>query len=337
LDIPDLQKVKALFNTEKIASNKKLLVYVFFVGIATIFWFLNALDKEYTTMVNYPVRYINLPENKVLTNKLPEQFTLKVNAFGFGLIRYKLSSAFLSNPFDVGFYTNNRLKSNTLQNYSLATSQIMNRFEKDLPSSIRLISIFPDTILFEFSPIVEKKVQIKSRVSSSFEQQYMLDGAISLEIDSIVVKGPSSKLDSIDFVETEELILKKINKTVKRDVNLKLIKGVEFSQRKIEITVPVEQFTEEEMNIPVKVNDLPDSLLLRLFPGDVKVSYFVGFKKHDKVSADLFDIRVDYNQTSEDGSNKLKVELLNNPDFVTNVRYYPQEVTYLIEKKKSFK
>ncbi|BAX81546.1 YbbR-like domain-containing protein [Labilibaculum antarcticum] len=337
MGIPDLQKVKAFFNTGKIASNKKLLVYVFFVGIATIFWFLNALGKEYTTTVNYPVRYINLPQNKVLTNKLPEHFALKVNAYGFDLLRYKLSSAFLSNPFDVGLYTNNRMENSSLRNYSLTTSQIVNLFEKDLSSSIKLISILPDTIMFEFSPIVEKKVPIKSMVSISFEQQYMLDEAISLEMDSVVLKGPSSKLDSVYFVETERLVLKDLNKTAKRNVSLKQIKGIKFSQRKIEITVPVEQFTEEKMNVPVKVSNLPDSLLLRLFPGDVKVSYFVGFKKHDKVSADLFDIRVDYNQTSEEGSNKLKIRLLSNPSFVTNVRFHPQEVTYLIEKKKSFK
>ncbi|MFA9371862.1 MAG: hypothetical protein ACERIH_09145 [Labilibaculum antarcticum] len=312
-------------------------MYVFFVGIATIFWFLNALGKEYTTTVNYPVRYTNLPQNKVLTNKLPENFALKVNAYGFDLLRYKLSSAFLSNPFDVGFYTNNRLENSSLRSYSLTTSQIVNLFEKDLSSSINLISILPDTIMFEFSPIVEKKVPIKSMVSISFAQQYMLDEAISLEIDSMVLKGPSSKLDSVYFIETERLVLKDLNKTAKRNVSLKQIKGIEFSQRKIEITVPVEQFTEEKMNVPVKVSNLPDSLLLRLFPGDVKVSYFVGFKKHDKVSADLFDIRVDYNQTSEEGSNKLKIRLLSNPGFVTNVRFHPQEVTYLIEKKKSFK
>ncbi|MBN2598554.1 YbbR-like domain-containing protein [Labilibaculum sp.] len=308
-------------------------MYVFFVGIATIFWFLNALNKEYTTEVNYPVRYINLPQNKVLTNKLPGQFSLKVNAKGFDLIRYELSSAFLSNPFDVGFYTDNRLKNSTLQSLSLATSQIMNRFEKDLSSSIKLISISPDTIRFEFSPIVEKKVPIKSNVSSSFEQQYMLDGEISLEYDSMVVKGPNSILDSIYFVETEKLILTNLNKTVKKNVSLKQIEGLEFDQRKIEITVPVEQFTEEKVTVPIKVNNLPDSLLLRLFPGDVTVSYFVGFKKHDKVSVDLFDVRVDYNHTSDEGSNKLKIQLLRSPGFVTNVRFYPQEVTYLKEKK----
>ncbi|PKQ63343.1 CdaR family protein [Labilibaculum manganireducens] len=333
MGIPDLQKIKELFNTEKIASNKKLLVYVFFVGIATIFWFLNALGKEYTTTVHYPVRYINLPQNKVLTNKLPEKLALKVNAYGFDLIRYKISTAFLSNPFDVGFYTNNRIENRTLQTYSLATAQIMSRFERDLSSSIKLVSISPDTIRFEFSPIVEKKVPIKSNVSSSFEQQFMLDEAISLEFDSVVVKGPSSILDSIDFVETEELVLTNLHKTVKKKVSLKQIEGLEFDQQKVEITVPVEQFTEEKVTVPIKVSNLPDSLILRLFPGDVKVSYFVGFKKHDKVSVDLFDVRVDYNQTSDEGSNKLKIQLLRSPGFVTNVRFYPQEVTYLKEKK----
>lgn len=311
-------------------------MYVFFVGIAAMFWFLNALGKEYTATVNYSVQYINLPQNKVLTNKLPEQLALKVNAYGFDLIRYKLSTAFLSNPFDVEFYTKNRLRNSSLQKYSLVTSQIVSQFERELSSSIKLVSISPDTILFEFSPILEKKVPIRSNVSCSFEQQYMLDEAISLETDSVVVQGPGSRLDSINFVETDELVLTDLNKTVKRNVSLKKIKGVEFSQRKIEITIPVEQFTEEKMNVPIKVSNLPDSLLLRLFPREVKVSYFVGFKKHDKVSVDLFDIRVDYNHTSVEGSNKLTIELVRNPGFITNVRFYPQEVTYLIEKKKSF-
>lgn len=337
MGINDLEKIKAFFNTEKIASNKKLLVYVFFVGIATIFWFLNALGKEYITTVIYPVRYINLPQNKVLTNKLPEQLSLKVSAYGFDLIRYKLSTAFLSNPFDVGFYTNNRIENSSSQKYSLVTSQIVNRFERDLSSSIQLLNISPDTIWFEFSPILEKKIAVHANVSSTFEQQYKLDGAIYLDVDSILIKGPSSMLDSIDFIETNELVLTDLNKTVTKNVSLKKIEGVEFSQQKIEVTVPVDQFTEAKMIVPIKVSNLPDSLLLRMFPGDVKISYLVGFKKHDKVSVELFDIRVNYNHTSDEGSNKLLIKLISSPSFVANVRFSPQEVTYLIEKKKSFK
>ncbi|WP_372752239.1 hypothetical protein [Labilibaculum sp.] len=337
MDRIDLKKVKEVFSTEKIASNKKLLVYVFFVGIATVFWFLNALGKEYTTTVNYPVSYINLPENKVLTNELPEQLSLKVNAFGFDLIRYKLSTAFLSNPFDVRFYTGNRMENSNVRFYSLATSQILGRFENDLSSSIQLLAISPDTILFEFSPIIEKKVPVHSHVTTTFEQQYMLDGNIHMNIDSIIVKGPSSKLDSVTSVETDELVLTELKKTTHKNVAIKKIDGIEFSQPKVEIIVPVEQFTEEKMTVPIQVSHLPDSLLLRLFPGNVNLLYFVGFKKHDQVSADLFDIEVDYNDISDGGSNKLALKLIRQPGFVSNVRFHPQEVTYLIEKKKSFK
>jgi hypothetical protein len=312
-------------------------VYLFFVGVATIFWFLNALGKKYTTTVNYPISYVNLPENKVLTNKLPNQLELKVNAFGFDLIRYKLSSAFLSNPFDVKFYTNNRIENSSMRSYSLPTAQIVSRFERDLSSSIQLLTISPDTLFFEFSPIIEKKVPVYSHVKTTFEQQYMLDGMIRLSVDSILVKGPSSKLDSITSVETDELVFTDLKKTTQKNVSIKKIDGVEFSQRKVEITVPVEQFAEEKMNVPVQVRHLPDSLLIRLFPGNVKLLYFVGFKKHNQVSPDLFDIEVDYKDILAGGNNKLALKLVRKPSFVSNVRFQPQEVNYLIEKKKSFK
>ncbi len=337
MDIFDFKKIKAFFDPEKITSNKKLLVYVFFVGIATIFWFLNALSKEYTTNVNYPVRYVNLPKSKVLTNELPSRLTLKVTAFGFDLLRYKLSTAFLSNPFDVNRYTNNRLENESIKKYHLLTSQITNRFEKELSSSIRLQSISPDTIVFELSPILEKKVPIQLNISNAFEQQYMLGGEISLSQDSVVVKGPSSILDTIFKVETELLVLSDLDKTVKKNVDLKEKKGIEFLQKKIEVTVPVEQFTEAKKTVLIRANNLPDSLVIRLFPRDVKVSYFVGLKRYDNVSADHFDFVVDYKQTLSTESNRLAISLIGKPTFVSNVRFYPQDVTYLIEKKKSIK
>ena len=337
MDIFDFKKLKEFFDPEKITSNKKLLVYVFFVGIATIFWFLNALSKEYTTNVNYPVRYINLPKNKVLTNELPSRLTLKVTALGSDLLRYKLSTAFLSNPFDVNKYTNSRLENESFKKYQLLTSQITNRFEKELSSSIQLQGISPDTIVFELSPILEKKIPIQLNISYTFEQQYMLGGEISLSKDSIVVKGPSSVLDTIFKLETELLILSDLDKTVKKNIALKKMKGLEFSQKKIGVVVPVEQFTEAKKSVPIRANNLPDSLLIRLFPRDVKVSYFVGLKRYDNVSADHFDVVVDYNQILSAEHNRLIISLVGKPTFVSNVRFYPKDVTYLIEKKKSIK
>ena len=331
----DLQKLKGLFDREKITSNKKLLVYLFFVGVSTIFWFLNALSKEYTTSLNYPVNYINFPKDKILTNELPKKLSLRVTAYGFDILRYKLSTAFLSNPFDVNKYTNNRLSNNSITRYSLPTSHIKNRFDRELSSGFELVGINPDTLYFEFSPILVKEVPIHLNISAGFEQQFMQGGTISLEKDSVLIKGPGSLLDSIYQVETNELILSDLNKTTTRDISFKPIEGVDFEWQKVKVTVPVEQFTEAQKNIPIKVDNLPDSMILRLFPGDVKVSYFVGLKKYETVSVDHFDLRVDYNEAANGNTNKVKVELKTSPAFVSNVRYHPQTVSFLIEKRNS--
>ncbi|PXY01018.1 hypothetical protein DF185_10200 [Marinifilum breve] len=331
----DLQKLKGYFNKEKITSNKKLLVYLFFVGLSTIFWFLNALSKEYTTSINYPVYYMNFPKDKVLTNDLPKKLNLRVNAYGFDLLRYKLSTAFLSNPFDVNKYTNNRITGSSLNSYNLLTSNITERIEKELSTGIRLEAISPDTIRFQFSPILEKKVPVVLDLKLNYEQQFMKGGTILPEFDSVLVKGPQSLLDSVRFAKTEPLELLGLKKSTEKEIDFEKIEGVSFSPKKLTVNIPVERFTEANKNVSIKVDNLPDSVLLRLFPGDVKLSYFVGMNKYENITEDHFDVRVDYLEAAQGDGNKLKVELKRSPDFVSNVRFYPQTVTFLIEKRKS--
>ena len=337
MNILDLQKLKNFFNKENITSNKKLLVYLFFVGVSTIFWFLNALSKEYTTNLNYPVEYVNLPKDKVLINKLPDQFVLRVSAYGFDILKYKLSTAFLSNSFDVNYFTNNRLNNNSISEYALPTSQVIGRLEHGLSSEIQLISIAPDTLHFEFSPIMSKKVAVHHNVSVTFEHQFMLGDSINVEPDSVIVKGAEAFLDSVKFVETKKLVLKKLAKEVQKKVYLNSIPGVVLSQNKVLVNIPVERFTEAQKTVPIKIENLPDSLILRLFPRAVKVSYFIGLNKYEIVSPNHFTLQVDYLKALDNKTNKLEVELTRKPDFVTNVRYYPQSVTYLIEKRNSIR
>lgn len=329
-----IQKLKDLLDKEKITSNKRLLVYLFFVGVSTIFWFLNALSKEYVTTICYPITYINFPVDKIQTKKLPEELDLRVKAYGFELLRYQLSTAFLSNPFDVNGYTNNKMNKESVSRYVLQTNMIREKLEKDLLSGIELLQIMPDTISFEFSPILKKKVPVKLNIETQFEKQFMLGGAISLNTDSVSIKGARKFLDQIHQVETEKQLFDDLNKTLTKKVDLIALDGVEIFPNEVAVKIPVDQFTEAQKNINLRVSHLPDSLLLRLFPSEVKVSYFVGLKKYEHVSVDLFDLSVDYQQIKKTTNDKLKVKLNSHPDYISNVRFYPQEVSFLLEKKE---
>lgn len=329
----DTKKLKDTFNS-RVLSNKKLLIYLLFVVLSTIFWFLNTLSKTYTTDINYPVEFVNMPTNKVLVNKLPNQLILRVNAYGFDILRYKFRAIFSSNSFDVEQYTNQRINKKNISEYILSTSTIKGKVANNLASDINLLQISPDTIVFRFSPMASKKVPVKLNAKLAYRKQFKTNGAVLLQPDSVWVKGPQLKLDSITCAETVMLDLSDLHKNINSDIEIKRRGGVTFVPEKIAYNVPVVRFTESSTEVKVGVENLPDSLLLRLFPDEIKVSYFVGMKQYSSIVPELFDVVVDYKNAVNNKSNKLKVNLKRYPQTVSNIRIYPETVSYLIEKKQ---
>ncbi len=60
------------------------------IGGATLFWLINALNKVYTTEINYPVHFV-IDESKVAFTKAPPaSIALEVTGGGWKLLRYLL-------------------------------------------------------------------------------------------------------------------------------------------------------------------------------------------------------------------------------------------------------
>jgi len=333
LTLSDFQKIKGVFDKEKIKANKKMVTYIFFVGLATIFWFLNALSKEYTTTVNYPVSYSDFPAKKILSNELPPRLRLTVRAYGFDLLRYKLSF-FQSLNFPVNEYTNNKMEKVGENNFLFPTNRMTSQVATQLSSAISVTHISPDTINFQFSSLIEKKVPIHLNYNLKFEAQFRQGSDIVLKPDSILIVGARAILDSVKYIETDVLELRKLNETTKKKLGFVKIKGLKFSQNKVEVKVPVEQFTEAQKKVTLKVVNLPDSVFLRLFPHEIKMSYLVGLKDYETITPEQFEVEIDY-KTIDLANNKVKVNLINSPLNVSNVSFYPKEVAYLIEKRNS--
>lgn len=74
---------------------RNVVTYGVCVIIATVLWFLNALNKEYTTENTYPIKYMDLPKGKLLVSEPPKEMTLAIKAHGFALLRYSISTSFL--------------------------------------------------------------------------------------------------------------------------------------------------------------------------------------------------------------------------------------------------
>ncbi len=319
---------------DKILSDKKLLIYLFFVGLATLFWFLNTLSKTYTTEINYPVKFVNMPSNKILVNKLPQKLVLRVNAYGFDILRYQIRAIFMSSYFDVEKYTNQKINKASISEYILYTADIQGKISNNLASDINLLQVYPSKIMFRFSPVASKKVPIKLQSKLSYRKQFKKNGEISIEPDSVEIKGAKSLLDSITYIETQLVELSDLHQTVKENIALKSPKDIALSPKEISYNIPVERFTEASIKVNVEIKNLPQTVFLRLFPSEIRINYFVGMQEYSLVKPEQFKAEVDYNEAIKNSTGKLKVTLKSYPLSIYNVRIYPETVSYLIEKKQ---
>ena len=60
------------------------------MGFAAIFWLFNALNKDYTTTINYPIRFIADNTKQAFIEAPPSKISLEVTGRGWNLLRYLL-------------------------------------------------------------------------------------------------------------------------------------------------------------------------------------------------------------------------------------------------------
>ena len=131
---------------------------------------------------------------------------------------------------------------------------------------------------------------------------------------------------------TKKVEINDLTQNFQEFVAIQRYDNVDYSEEKVKISIMIEKFTEGNLKVPLKVKNVPDSLILRTFPDEISVSYFVALSDYDKVLPQFFDAEVDYNNININ-NNKVKVNVTNWPDYIRSLRFYPQAVEYLIERK----
>ena len=326
-----LNRIQYLLKKSEIKNQRKIITFFVCICIATVFWFLNALNKSYTVDIEFPVKYINLPANRVLSNHPVDKFTLTVSSYGFTILRHKLSLAFSPLVFDVNDFTHGQLQKTNNSRYVISTGQFINRFASQISNELKINAIHPDTVVFNFEKMKERIVKVIPKVHLDFQVQHDLSRSIILVPDSVLVNGPESIMDTLSYVYTVFQKYTKVKESIQRNIALKEYKSLTFKPSRVMMTIPVEEFTEKNLMVPVYVNNLPEDEHVNLFPEKIRVSFQVSLSRFKEIKADEFRVCVEYKdikQQKETLSLKLEVQ----PKDLKTVSVYPSRIEYLIEK-----
>lgn len=319
-----------LKNVFSLRSKEKLFIFLICLALSSFLWLLNALDKHYTDRISVPVRYVNLPNNKSSAGSLPNKLDMSVNASGFTILQYKLRLSFTPLLLDVKELTNNYLEDRYITKYVISTNSHKEEIAKQISNEMQIINIRPDSIYFNMSAVVERKIKVHPIVKLTFYKEFTTKKPPFTNPDSVWVRGPRNILDTLRAVNTKAYAFDELSHNLLRDVKLDLIPELTCTTEQVLLNIPVEQYTEATFEIPVNVINAPDSLLIKTFPAKVKVHCRVGLSEYGKLSNNSFKAIINFKKRSQ-AMSKLPVILDHYPESVLSADYFPKEVEYVIE------
>jgi hypothetical protein len=330
------EKIKTWYNDHlrNVRFGRDSGIFLIFLLISTLFWLLNQLSKETTAQVRYPVLFNNSGEQRVIINDLPGYLLLEVRGQGYKLMKYKLKPWKEPLVIDLRSFPLRPEQAGDTRRFYLLSSYVKGFVNDHLGDRMVLESILPDTLRFVFDSLVKRPLPVIADITVVPARQYILKDTIRIVPDTVVASGPAMILDTLAGVRTVHREFREVEKSFEEELTLLRPGRVDLSADKVVLQVAVEQYTEAVYNIPIRPKNVPDSVVLRLFPSRVKVSFRVGLSRYKKLLPELFDATVDYHDLNRKGAGKLTIRLEKQPVGIEAVRLDPEKVEYLIEKKK---
>lgn len=313
----------------KASDNRKLYVFLFCLFLATFFWLLNSLGNNYSSEVVCNVNYKNQPKGKIVLNELPRQFKIKVKGLGFDLLGLKMS---FSEP---EVFVDLEKLGDVNGTQSISSFQYATTIASQLGDHIEIKAIIPEQIKFVVDDKVEKTVKVIPQTELNFKKQYQLFGNILAKPIITKIVGPKSIIDTISQVYTDVIVQNNLSgtytETVGFDKQYKPL-NIAFFPSKVLVHIPVEKFTETTKTILINAVNVPDFVTLKTIPQEVKIKFQLPLSKMASLAGAKFKVEVDYNNMKESFSHKLKVELVEQPDYIQNITIIPSKVEYIIKK-----
>ncbi len=308
----------------------KLYVFLICLLISIVIWFLIMLSNEAVTSLEYPVTFKNFPADMVLVNKPDSVLTFRIASGGFELITLKYLTR--KKPVEIDLSNLNIEKSGDQYIARYPTSQLSELIFNRFNFSEELISISPENIFFRFEPLDFKNVPVVPHLNIEYEKTYQQSDSLIVTPVSVKIAGPGEYINKISKVYAVNEAATGINESVTLQCKLELPQSfpkVEILPNEAEVFVPVEKFTESSIEIPLVI--IPDSLKVKVFPSNVRITYLVGLKDFQRIDKGLFRAVIDLNQSSSSES-KARVKIEEAPSYAKIIRVEPEEVEYLVIK-----
>jgi len=304
-------------------ERRRLTVFFSSLLVAIFAWLFFTLSNRYEYPLNVRVNYVDAPFHKAFHSLNDDSVTLHIEGTGWQLLFARLKSDSAA--------VNVSLKALNQSSFILLTDQATS-MNKQLGEGQKFLSASPDTLFFDFSKRITKKVPIKFLYKIAFKKGFGISAPLEFSPDSVILSGAAEDLKKINFWETEVFSAGK----VEADLTAKVIMkpsgaNMEVIPQQAKVKVPVDMFTEKQLEVPLKLlNNRGGEVLL--LPEKVKITFLTSLKSYPTLERDSFLATVNLDGWQRYQFWQLPVKFKKFPAYSKLVKVEPQAVDFIIQK-----
>lgn len=302
--------------------NTNYKTYLVFLGFTAFLWLAIQFSKNYTEEVTFKIDYKNNAIEKVLQPDSDSELTLQLEGSGVRLLKFYL----LDNSLELDASMAEKLSETQL---FFSGKKMIKALEQAIDYKGKIANPSKDTLFVHYDVLAEKKVTIKVKSNLKFQPGYQSLKGVQLDSVTVKIIGPNKVLESIDSVDTEELVLNELVTNQKGKLALDisdLPDEVKVNFKEVGYTLEVEKLTQGEFKVPILLVNTEKKDKVKVFPKEVNIIFKVSLKDFSIVKASDFEVQADF-QKNRDAF--LPLEITKYPPQVFDLRLEQSKVQFI--------
>lgn len=273
---------------------------------AMIFWFFNALNKNYSTNINFPIAFDYDQERYIPTETLPTTIRMNVNGPGWDLFRRSLG--FKVPPLVIPLE-----KPAAVRKMVGATLPAI--FAGQL-ERLTINFVITDTVHLRIEEKLKRKFSVAiDSVSQYIHPDFGLAGVPRLTPETVWLEGPADRIQ--DMPETLRLTLPQTNIRKNFDEAVNVLNDptnlITASPQKINVLFNVEKLVQVDTKIALRIINLPPRVKLSGVAREVSCVYRLPASVSETFRSDSLVALIDVSHKSV-GTHKVVPQIMGLPE-----------------------
>ncbi|MBO8445703.1 MAG: hypothetical protein IAC23_08445 [Bacteroidetes bacterium] len=245
-------------------------VFLFSLLLAFSIWLIHNLSLKYSEFIQVPVRVQCELEGHSDVSVNVDDVIARCQTSGYNILR----AARLQHRKPLSLQvTPSVLHSGGGEIFYMTSDDLQEYTHLIFGENVSVEYFLKDTLFFRFPYETHKKVPVYPVHILRYDPQYIGEGSMTVEPDSVVLYGEPAHLDNIGMVMTEPIRLDGINSNVHGVAKLEKVKGIRMSSESVHYSQGVTRFVEITSVVSIQSRNVPADKELMIYPSTAEVTF----------------------------------------------------------------